>query len=201
MLTPRAERRHSAGFFAQLSLWWRSRGEQLPLRTRAPELLAAAPVIMVAVDTSHPDDQRHPALQWTTRQMASLNIEFRMICVSVIRAEMMGEGSAESSASGLQLTHLVRLRHWVDPLGLPEQRISLHVLESRDPADTLLDFARRNNVDLIVLGAPAPSDAALAWWRSVASTVTANASCSVHVVRVPERPRSQWHEWATDNTD
>jgi hypothetical protein len=28
---------------------------------------------------------------------------------------------------------------------------------------------------------------ALAWWRSVASGVTANAHCSVHVVRVAER--------------
>jgi hypothetical protein len=30
---------------------------------------------------------------------------------------------------------------------------------------------------------------ALAWWRSVASTVTANAPCSVHVVRVPADSR------------
>jgi len=51
----------------------------------------------------------------------------------------------------------------------------------------VIDFARRNNVDLIVLGAPRPSQHALAWWRSVASSVTANASCSVNVVRVPEQ--------------
>ena len=38
-----------------------------------------------------------------------------------------------------------------------------------------------------VLGAPGASERALAWWRSVASNVTANAHCSVHVVRVPER--------------
>jgi hypothetical protein len=39
-----------------------------------------------------------------------------------------------------------------------------------------------------VLGAPLPSQKTLGWWRSAASTVTANAPCSVHVVRVPERP-------------
>ena len=38
--------------------------------------------------------------------------------------------------------------------------------------------------NLIVLGAPGPAQKKLAWWRSVASTVTANAPCSVHVVRV-----------------
>jgi nucleotide-binding universal stress UspA family protein len=52
---------------------------------------------------------------------------------------------------------------------------------------TLLDLARANHVDLIVLGAPGPTQRALAWWRSVASSVTANAPCSVYVVRVPER--------------
>ena len=62
------------------------------------------------------------------------------------------------------------------------------MIESADPAETLLDLARTNNVDLIVIGAPGPSTLSLAWWRSVASTVTANAACSVHVVRVPEKP-------------
>ena len=41
-------------------------------------------------------------------------------------------------------------------------------------------------VDLM-LGAPGATQRALAWWRSVASSVTANAPCSVHVVRIPER--------------
>jgi nucleotide-binding universal stress UspA family protein len=79
---------------------------------------------------------------------------------------------------------------WVAPLKLPASRTSLHVVESADPAETLLDLARVNHVDLIVIGAPGTSDRALAWWRSVASTVTANAPCSVHVVRTPERGES-----------
>jgi nucleotide-binding universal stress UspA family protein len=61
------------------------------------------------------------------------------------------------------------------------------VVEGANAGSTLLDLARANHVDLIVLGAPGASQRALAWWRSVASSVTANARCSVHVVRVPER--------------
>ena len=91
------------------------------------------------------------------------------------------------SASGVYLDHLVRLRHWVEPMRLPAQRLSLHVIESANPEEALLEFARSNHVDLIVLGAPHPAQLGLAWWRSVASRVTANAHCSVHVVRVPER--------------
>jgi eukaryotic-like serine/threonine-protein kinase len=66
------------------------------------------------------------------------------------------------------------------------RRLSMHVIESPRPERALLEFAHRNHVDLIVLGAPSPTQHALAWWRSVASSVTANAPCSVYVVRMPE---------------
>ena len=68
--------------------------------------------------------------------------------------------------------------------------MTLHVLDEPDPAAALLRFAASNNVDLIVLGAPSPGEGAMAWWRSVASSVTANASCSVHVVRRAGEPGS-----------
>jgi len=64
------------------------------------------------------------------------------------------------------------------------------VVESASAGDTLLQLARANNVDLIVLGAPWPKQKKLAWLRSVASNVTANAHCSVHVVRVTRRQRA-----------
>ena len=112
------------------------------------------------------------------------------MCVSVIRSAPVGEGTAElDTATGKHLEHKMRLRHWVESLKLAPSRVSLHVVEAANAADTLLDLARANHVDLIVLGAPGPSRKTLGWWRSAASTVTANAPCSVHVVRVPERPQ------------
>ena len=100
----------------------------------------------------------------------------------------LGEGPADiDTASGKHLEHKTRLRHWVEPLKLPSSRVSLHVVAAANATGTLLDLARANHVDLIVLGAPGPTQRALAWWRSVASSVTANAPCSVYVVRVPER--------------
>ena len=81
------------------------------------------------------------------------------------------------------MEHRIRLRHWIGPLDIEPHRVSLHVLDAADPATALVEFGGRNNVDLIVLGAPAPDEGTLAWWRSVASSVTAKAACSVHVVR------------------
>jgi nucleotide-binding universal stress UspA family protein len=199
-LSERAERMVRPGFTTQLGLWWRSRNERMKLTRKPQVLVSRSPVIMVAIDTSHPDDERHPALQWAVRQMASLNLEFRMVCVSAVKTPMMEDASnIERTSSGQQLVHKVRLQNWIEPLRLPARRLSLHVLESGDPAATLLDFARSNNVDLIVLGAPAPSEAALAWWRSVASAVTANAHCSVHVVRVPSRSPADWERRTVSN--
>lgn len=202
ILSERAARMVRPGFTTQFGLWWRSRHARETLARKPQVLVSHSPVIMVAIDTAHLDDVRHPALQWAVRQMASLNLEFRMVCVSAVHTPSGTETDvAERTISGQQLVHIIRLQNWIEPLGLPTHRLSLHVLESEDPASTLLDFAKSNNVDLIVIGAPAPTDAALAWWRSVASTVTSHAHCSVHLVRVPSRPREDWQRHDTHRHD
>jgi eukaryotic-like serine/threonine-protein kinase len=186
-LTQRAFKLGQAGLFAQVRRWWRARRERPRQRLLPKAQVSATPVIMVAVDTSHPDDPRQPILQRATAQTLSLSAEYRLICVSVVHAAPVALGAVtEKSASGLHLDHLMRLRHWVEPLRLPAWRLSLHVIESPRPEHALLEFARRNHVDLILLGAPNPDQHALAWWRSVASGVTARAHCSVHIVRIPE---------------
>lgn len=180
-LTARARKAEQEGLLRQVGRWWRAR--DVELRRPPPEARDGARVVMIAVDTSHPEDRRHPELRRVARQILTLSGEFRVVCVSVISA---GPGSPGAGESEAVVEHRVRLANWVQPLDLPAQRLSLHVLEASDPGDALVDFASRNSVDLIVVGAPGPQEMALAWWRSVASKVTANAPCSVHVVRVPE---------------
>lgn len=171
VLTARATKSRKAGFIQLVRRFFKARREfphRLSPATRSP-------IIMVAVDTTHPDDERQPAIHQAAAQMLSLNKEFRLICVTVIPSEPFD--------SERQREHLVRLRHWVEPLRMPAQRLSLHAIESENPAKTLVEFANANHVDLIILGAPGP-ESGRAWWSSVASTVTADAHCSVHVVRV-----------------
>jgi nucleotide-binding universal stress UspA family protein len=188
VLSARAQRTEAPGFLPQLKRWWRARRDGNRRWLSEPRPGARGVVILVAVDTEHPDDERHSPLQWTTRQIVSLNPEYRLMCVSVIRSAPLGEGpTALETATGKHLEHKMRLRRWVEPMNLAPSRVSLHVVEAANAADTLLELARVNHVDLIVLGAPLPSKKTLGWWRSAASTVTANAPCSVHVVRVPER--------------
>lgn len=186
-LTARADKSHQDSLFGQLRRWWNARDAQSIPRRLPNVQISATQIIMVAVDTTHPHDDRLPALQRATAQVLSLSPEFRLACISVIRAAPISEDKGEAAnASDIHLEHLARLRHWVTPLHLSAQRLALHVIVSANPADALIEFAHNNQADLILLGAPRPSLQALAWWRSVASSVTANAYCSVYVVRVPE---------------
>jgi len=181
-LTERASRTRALGFAGQLARWWRASRARAP----RPATRVHAPVIMVAVDTEHPEDDRLPALQSATRQLIAASADYRLMCVSVIEAAPLGEGpSLSDTASGRHLDHVIRLRHWAEPLGLPESRLSLHVVESGDAAETLVELASANHVDVLVLGAPRPGDKALGWWRSTASSVAADVHCSVHLARVP----------------
>lgn len=85
---------------------------------------------MVAIDTEHPEDERHPALQWATRLLVSLYPELRLMCVSVVRAAPVGEGpDTLNTTTGRHLEHKMRLRHWIEPLAFSQARISLHVVE------------------------------------------------------------------------
>lgn len=170
-LTARAAKTTRATFTQQLRRFfraWRGHAD----RPRAAATKRAFPIVMVAVDTAHLDDVRQPAIRRATAQVLSLSTEFRLVCVTVF------------APGGDHLEHLVRLRHWTEPLRMPVQRISLHAIASDDAAEALLQFAKANNVDLIVLGAPGPAQPEKSWARSVASEVTANSRCSVHVVRV-----------------
>src|SRR5678815_5586880 len=114
---------------------------------------------MVAVDTMHPDDPRHPFIRQATARTLAQTADFRLICVSIVH------GEPSEGQRGIHLEHLIRLRHWADPLRVGAGRLSMHVIESLNPARVLLEFAAANNVDLIIIGAPGPWQQALAWWR------------------------------------
>ena len=172
-LTARATKSARAGIIGHARRFLRAHAEHAA-RLRAPlPLPSRAPIVLVAVKTARMEDERHPAILLAVSQILAQSSEFRLICLAVI------------PPSAAALEHVLRLRSWVEPLGLPAQRLSLHTIESEDPADVIVEIARYNNVDLVVVGAPSP--AGRAWSQSIAATVTAKVNCSVHVVRVQKR--------------
>jgi protein-serine/threonine kinase len=67
-------------------------------------------------------------------------------------------------------------------LALDDGRLTFHVLEAPDPAAAIVDFAERNHVDHIVMGARGHSTLRR-YLGSVSSEVVAKSDCTVTVVR------------------
>jgi len=103
-------------------------------------------------------------------------------CVTAVppSAALSGE-RYEETATGRHIKQLVELRRWARPLQLPEERVTYHVLESDKPAGALIDYAKLNEVDQILIGAP--REAAARLFRGVSEQVVADAPCTVTVVR------------------
>jgi eukaryotic-like serine/threonine-protein kinase len=95
----------------------------------------------------------------------------------------LGGSDREETAARQRIRQLLLLRHWAEPLAVPPGRISYHALEASDPADALLDYARANGVDHIVIGGPPPDLPLKGVLGTVATKVALGAPCTVTVVR------------------
>jgi nucleotide-binding universal stress UspA family protein len=141
--------------------------------------------VLVAVATEHPlDADGAERLRIGVRGVVAAAPDARVACVSVVApAPVLGGGSGDDSSARRRIQHLVVLRHWAEPLRLPPERLSTHVLESDDPVHALLAFVRSNAVDHVVVGGPPATVPPGARGSTVAMRIAAAAPCSVTVVR------------------
>lgn len=182
-LTERGNRTRRLGVFAHLRRWLRAAGLEAEIVRPPSEQMASAPIVVAAVDTEHLEDPLQRALQAAVGRVLAHSPQARLVCLTVLRdTPLIDDAKSGETSSGMHLDHMVRLRHWAAPMGLPPQRLSAHVLEGSDPAKVILGFARANNASLIVIGAANYSERMIA--RSTTAEVVEEASCSVYVVRV-----------------
>jgi len=184
-ITDRGRRTRRLGVGKRMVRWLRAIGYGPDSISRPSLQLAAAPIVLVAVATAHTNEARNQELRAAVRRLVIPGEQTRLACITVIRPapELVGADRHEAATSQ-RIKQLVQLRHWAEPLKLPPQQISYHVIESGDPAEALLEYARGNHVDHVVIGSP-PRDVTLGGLLSTVSTkVSAEAPCTVTVVRV-----------------
>ena len=183
VVTERGQRLRSVGSRKRVARWVRQLGSGLMALGPAEE--SGARVVLVAVATQHTNEERNEALRAEAARLVKGEAAIRFACVAVIKPAS-DPASAARGATAQRIRHLVLLRHWAEGLSLPPGQVTHHVIESGDAAEALLDYARRNHVDQVLIGAP-PRDVALGGLvGTVAMKVMAGASCTVTVVR----PRS-----------
>jgi nucleotide-binding universal stress UspA family protein len=103
--------------------------------------------------------------------------------VTVISSGLTSASDEERSETHVHRRYLTNLHQWAQPLERPENQISCHVLESGDPAHALLDYARGNNVSVIVMGAATHGLKTQRFVATVPIKVAMDAPCTVVLVK------------------
>jgi len=144
--------------------------------------LSAAPIVAVAIDLAA-TSSLNEALRATAQKILATLPAARLACLNVNRHHRIAlDTTLDAEGHNKQIDRLVALRHWAQPLKLDEARLTVHVLESNDPAGAILEFAENNRVDHILIGARDPS-LLRSLLGSVSAKVAAEATCSVTIVR------------------
>ncbi len=142
-----------------------------------------APILMVAVDLSPEGEPLAEILRETVSRLLVTAPDSRLACVNVLRTARIGlDTLVDEDGTSLHVRRLVELKHWAAEMRLPPERLTFHVLEHSDPAQAMLDFARNNAVDHLIVGARG-SGGVRRYMGSVSTSLVAEAPCSVTVVR------------------
>ncbi|MCD0418073.1 bifunctional serine/threonine-protein kinase/universal stress protein [Rubrivivax sp. JA1024] len=189
-LTARAARSRQSGAVKVFKRWFFALGaESRPTaRLGAASQVAKSPIVVAAVDIDHATPELLEKMQDAVRRILVTEPGARLACVGVMRVARIGlDDLVDADGQSRHVKQLVGLKHWARPLTrqveLDDGRLTFHVLEAPDAAAALLDFAERNQVDHIVMGARG-AGALRRYLGSVSSQVVARADCTVTVVRV-----------------
>ena len=183
-LTARAEKLQKDGFFAVL----KRKGEPpRSLIDKPPEREAEAsdaPIVAAAINLDDMTPELADKLRRTLLRILERSPEARLAVLNVLKLNRIAmDQTLDEEGNNKHVARLVGLKDWARPMKIAQGRVTYHVLEAIDPADTLLDYARVNNVDHIVMGARANSTMRKIL-GSVSGKVAMEAPCTVTVVRV-----------------
>lgn len=190
-VTERASKLHTSGGLNTFKRWFSAVISEPAQTGSVSEQLDRGAVIMAAIDVQA-DAQLQAKLRSTLRRILEIEPRSRLACVGVLKSARIGmDTHTDKHGSNLHVKQLVHLKHWAHPLkqslGLKESRLTFHVLAAPDVATAIVDFASRNQVDHIVMGARGNSRIRR-YLGSVSSQVVAQAECSVTVVRTASMP-------------
>ncbi len=162
------------------------RARREPLLRRREALtthLATAPIVVAAIDLEPGHEALRHALALAVRRVLITEPNARLACVNILKiARLALDEMEDAQGRNPHLSRLIELKHWARQIPIAPDRITYHVLESTDPAGQLIDYARHNRVDHIIIGARA-SSALRRYLGSVSARVVAEAPCTVTVVR------------------
>ncbi len=179
----RGERTKRTSWRVHFKRWLRAAGLHYHPSPLPSVQVEQVPIVVVAVPWKDVSDATLYSLRQAAARSLGIRPGARLACVTVVSPADTDTTDDRFSEVQVRRLQLERLRQWAQGLDLERHRASFHVLESRDPAEALVEYARANGATLMILGAATHG---LKMQRLVATVpvrVAMHAPCSVLLVK------------------
>jgi serine/threonine protein kinase len=170
-------------FTTHFKRWLKAAGMHYQPSPVPSQQIDEVPIVMVAVPHKDVTDATLYSLRQAVARSLGTRPGARLACVTVISSGQTSASDEERSETNVHRRYLTSLHQWAQPLDHPSHQISCHVLESGDPAQALLDYARGNNVSVIVMGAATHGLKTQRFIATVPIKVAMDAPCTVILVK------------------
>jgi nucleotide-binding universal stress UspA family protein len=191
-LTERAQRMERGGGLTTLKRWLSAIGKEPTGAASVAMHTVRSPILLAAIDVAGATPALLDAVRHTASRLLRTEPGARLACLTVLRTHRIAtDEMLEPDGSSKHVNLLVKLKHWARPLQrelaplqreLQAGRITYHVIEAPDPAGAIVEYARKNHVDHVVMGARS-SGGLRRYLGSVSAEVVAQCDCTVTVVR------------------
>lgn len=182
-VTERGNRVTGTQFKVHFKRWLKAAGMHYQPSPVASQQIDEVPIVMVAVPHNDVTDATLYSLRQAVARSLGTRPGARLACVTVISPSQTSSSDDQKSESTVHRRYLTSLRQWAQPLDQPGQQTSFHVLESGDVAEALLDYARGNNVSVIVMGAATHGLKTQRFIATVPIKVAMDAPCTIILVK------------------
>lgn len=190
-LSARSQKMRRDGGGTVIKRWFRAIGVESVAQKPISEQMAHAPIIVAALDLANGSEALADALRITARRILQIEPGARLACVTVQKTHRIAmDAIVDEEGRNIHVKNLIELKHWARTLNIPPEKITYHVLEAPDPASAIIEYARSNKVDHILIGSRG-SSAMRRYLGSVSSQVVAEADCSVTVIKTGENRENQ----------
>ena len=182
-VTERGHNTVGTGFRTHFKRWLKAAGMHYQPSPLPSHQIEEVPIVMVAVPHKDVSDATLYSLRPAVARSLGTRQGARLACVTVISPGQTSTSNEASSETSVQRKFIAYLRQWAQPLDLPGQQTSYHVLESGDVAQALLNYAVGNEVSVIVMGAATHGLKTQRFVATVPIKVAMDAPCTVILVK------------------
>ena len=182
-LTARGRQLQGTGFWTHFKRWVRAAGKSYQPSPLPEQQIAQVPIVMVALPHQDVSDATLYSLREAVGRSLGIRPGARLACVTVISPSETSSTDSARSESTLHRQHLTRMQHWAQGLDLDDHQASFHVLEARDVAEALLQYAEGNAVNMVIMGAATHGLQMQRFVATVPIKVAMHAPCTVILVK------------------